>query len=153
VVYVDECGVNTFMTRLFGRAPRGERLNIFLPGRRFKRMNIVAAQHGKTKKIIAPYFYDWSMNSAFFLVWFTYFLLPALDPGTIIVMDNARFHPREKLFELAKIYNCRVVFQPKYSPDLNPIEKLWANLKNWLRLHATAFPRIQDAMKAYFQCD
>jgi transposase len=112
-----------------------------------------AGQHGQIGKIIVPYLYNWSMNSAFFLVWFTYFLFPELDQGTLIVMDNAKFHPREKLFKLAKLYNCRVIFQPKYSPDLNPIEKLWANLKDWLRLHSSDFVSIQDAIKARFQCD
>lgn len=141
------------MTRLFGRSPRGKRVNIFLPGRRYKRLNIVAAWHGKTKKIIAPYLYSWSTNSAWFLVWFTYFLLPKLNSGTLIVMDNARFHSREKLENIARLYQCRVVFQPKYSPDLNPIEKLWANLKNWLRLHASKFSSIQEAIRDRLKCN
>jgi transposase len=52
---------------------------------------------------------------------------------------------------IAKFYGCVVAWLPKYSPDLNPIEKCWANLQNWLRFHSSAFATIQDAMIAYFK--
>ena len=151
MVYVDECGVNTFMTRTHGRAPRGERLNVPQPGRRFKRLNIVAGWSSRSKQIIAPYLFSWNMKSAWFLVWFEFFLLPLLDPGTLIVLDNATFHNKTMIENIAKLYNCVVVFQPKYSPDLNPIEKYWANLKNWLRLKSSLFSSIQSAVIARFQ--
>lgn len=151
MIYVDECGVDEFMTRSCGRAPRGERLNVPRPGRKFKRLNVVAAWNGKQKKIIAPYIYSWNTTSAWFLVWFEFMLLPLLRPGTLIVMDNASFHKKAAIQSLAKLYKCVAVWLPKYSPDLNPIEKCWANLKNWLHLHSKTFPSIQTAIKDHFQ--
>ena len=147
MVYVDECGVEEFMSRTHGRAPRGVRLNVPRPGRKFKRTNVIAGWSNKTKQVLAPYIYSWSTTSAWFLVWFEYMLLPLLLPGTLIFLDNASFHNKAKIKDLAKLFNCTVVFLPKYSPDLNIIEKYWANLKNWLRLHSKLFETIQIALR------
>lgn len=136
------------MTRTHGRTPRGERLNVPQPGRRFNRVNIIAGWHDKTKQIIAPFIYSWSTNSAWFLVWFEFVLLPLLNPGTLIVLDNASFHKRKEIEKLANIYHFVPVFLPKYSPDLNPIEKCWANLKNWLRHHSKKYSTIQLAIRS-----
>jgi len=92
MVYVDECGVEEFMTRSHGRTPCGERLNVPKPGRRFKRTNVIAGWSNKTKQILAPYIYSWNTTSAWFMVWFEYMLLPLLLPGTLILLDNASFH-------------------------------------------------------------
>lgn len=150
MVYVDETGVDLFMTRSHGRAPRGERLNVPQPGRKFKRVNIVAGWSNKKQAFVAPYVYSWNTNSAWFLVWFEYMLLPLLAPGTLIVLDNASFHRRKAIEYLAKLYGCVAIFQPKYSPDLNPIEKCWANLKRWLRFHSKTFSTIQLAIQSRF---
>ena len=136
------------MTRTHGRAPRGERLNTPQPGRKFKRVNVIAGWSRKTKEFIAPYIYPWHTKSAWFLVWFEFMLLPLLKQGTLIVLDNASFHSRKKIEYIANLYHCVAVFQPKYSPDLNPIEKCWANLKNWLRLHSKKFSTIQFALQS-----
>jgi transposase len=147
IVYVDECGIEEFMSRTHGRAPSGERLNVPKPGRKFKRLNVVAGYSSKTKQVIAPCTYSWNTVTAWFLVWFEYFLLPLLSAGTIIVLDNASFHNKKRIIQLARMYNCIVVFLPKYSPDLNMAEKLWANLKNWLRLNSKQFENLQLAVK------
>jgi len=139
------------MTRQNGRALRGDRVVVEQPGRRYKRVNVVAGWRSRDKKILAPIIYSWNTNAAWFLVWFEFYLCPLLKPGTIIVLDNAKFHKRKEVMKIAGFYSCVVAWLPKYSPDLNPIEKCWANLKNWLRLHSKAFARIQDAMAAYFK--
>jgi transposase len=148
VVFIDECGVNTFMTRTHGRAPRGERLNTPQPGRKYKRVNVIAGWNDKMKQYIAPYIFPWNTNSAWFLVWFEFMLLPLLKPDTLIVLDNASFHRRKEIEKMAKLYHFVPVFLPKYSPDFNLIEKCWANLKNWLRLHSKKFSTIQLAIQS-----
>lgn len=147
VVYIDECGVDSFMTRTHGRTPRGERYNAPQPGRKFKRVNVIAGWNDKTKQAIAPYIYTWNTNAAWFLVWFEFMLIPLLKQGTIIVLDNATSHRRKAIEAMAKLYHFTPVFLPKYSPDLNPIEKYWANLKNWLKLHSFKFVSIQSAIQ------
>lgn len=138
------------MTRSSGRAPRGERLNTPQPGRKFKRVNVIAAWNDKTKQIIAPYIYPWNTNSIWFLVWFEFILLPLINPGTLVVLDNASFHRKHEIEKLAKLFHFVPVFLPKYSPDLNPIEKCWANLKKWLSFHSKIFRTIQLAIRRYF---
>ena len=139
------------MTRQNGRALRGDRVVVRQPGRRYKRINIIAGWRSSDKKFLAPTTYSWNTNAAWFLIWFEFFLCPLLNKGTIIVLDNARFHKRKEIMEIARFYGSVVAWLPKYSPDLNSIEKCWANLKNWLRLYSKDFARIQDALLDYFQ--
>jgi transposase len=139
------------MTRRYGRAPRGERVVVDQPGRKFKRVNVIAGWRSCDKKLLAPTLYSWNTTAAWFLTWLEFFLCPLLKPGTIIVLDNARFHKRKEIMEIARFYHCTVAWLPKYSPDLSPIEKSWANLKNWLRLHSKSFARIQEAILAHFK--
>jgi len=68
-------------------------------------------------------------------------------------MDNASFHKKADLHRIAASYGCRVIFLPPYSPDKNPIEKKWAFLKNWLRIHAKEYETIQEADSAYFESE
>lgn len=136
------------MARTHGRTPRGERFNTPHPGRKFKRVNVIAGWNDTTKQVIAPYVYPWNTNTAWFLVWFEFMLLPLLKPGTLIVLDNATFHRRKTIEAMSKLYHFIPVFLPKYSPDLNPIEKYWANLKIWLRLHSKKFTSIQSAIRS-----
>jgi transposase len=91
------------------------------------------------------------MKSHRFETWFSLFFLPLLIAGTVIVMDNAKFHRKTVLQALAKEQGCRIVFLPAYSPDLNPIEKLWANLKKFLQQHSHKFNSIYDAIQNYFE--
>lgn len=139
------------MTRQKGRAPQGERVAVPQPGRRFKRVNVIAGWSSNDKKILAPITYCWNTSATWFLVWLEFFLCPLLMPGTIIVMDNARFHRKKDVEQIAKYYHCKVAWLPRYSPDLNPIEKCWANLKNWLRLRSKLFTTIQLAIFSYFK--
>ena len=79
--------------------------------------------------------------------------LKELPGGFTIVMDNASFHRKKVLHELAKQANSEIVFLPAYSPDLNPIEKTWANLKSFLRNYAFHHDRLQDAIASFFQVE
>ena len=68
-------------------------------------------------------------NTAVFNEWLEHMLLPQLQVGSVIVMDNAAFHKSQRTLELIAQAGCEVLFLPPYSPDLNPIEHVWANLK------------------------
>ena len=87
------------------------------------------------EKIISPLVYEKTMTSDFFEIWFEKILLNEVEPNKAIVMDNASFHRKNKLYELCKIANknLKLIFLPPYSPELNPIEKYWSKLKKNLK--------------------
>ena len=147
IVYVDESGATEYYHREYGLAPRGEKVYGEVSGKRYKRTNIVSAQCGD--ELIAPYVYDWGTKAVWFEVWFEWHLCPLLSPGKVIVMDNALFHRKPTLEKIARFYSLRILWLPPYSPDLNRIEKVWANLKKWLKSKATSFRTIQDAVRFY----
>jgi transposase len=68
-------------------------------------------------------------------------------------MDNARFHRKAELERIANVYGFKIIWLPPCSPDKNPIEKLWANLKNWLRIFAHLYSTIQEAAIDYFKTE
>jgi transposase len=71
--------------------------------------------------------------------------------SSVIIMDNASFHKRTALETIAQAYGHKILWLPKYSPDKNPIEHIWANMKKWLRSFAQNYITIQKAIFAYFQ--
>jgi transposase len=88
-----------------------------------------------------------------FETWFEEVLLAQLPKGQTIIMDNASFHRKKALRELARQAKSEIVFLPAYSPDLNPIEKTWANPKSFLRNYAFRFDKIQNAISYYFKVE
>ena len=118
-------------------------------GRKYKRCGIVAAK--MADKILAPFQYSGTMDSRLFEFWFVNQLLPSLDKGTVIVMDNASFHSKKRLFSAAQNAGCRLVFLPPYSPELNPIENFWAWLKQFLRKTLPSYSSFDDALYTAFQ--
>ena len=144
VFYVDECGVDEYLYRQYGYAPKGEKIPFKISGKRFKRTNIVAAKCGK--KIVAPMIYDGTTDSILFETWFEKCLLKEIPAGSTVVMDNATFHRKGRLQEIADKHGVFLLFLPPYSPDLNPIEKFWAWLKNHLRDILHNFENLYDAL-------
>ena len=102
-------------------------------------------------KILAPFQYSGTMDSRLFEFWFSNQLLPSLEKGTVIVMDNASFHSKKRLLAAAQNAGCRLLFLPPYSPELNPIEKFWAWLKRFLRKILPSHPSFDDALFTAFQ--
>lgn len=137
IAYVDECGIDTYLYREYGYAARGQKVVGRISGHRYKRCGIVAAQ--MNGKILAPLQYDGTMDSSLFEFWFSNQLLPTLDNGCVIVMDNASFHRKSRLVSIAQEAGLILIFLPPYSPEFNPIEHFWAWLKRHLRsiLHAS----------------
>ena len=146
IAYVDESGVNSYLYREYGYAPRGEKVFGEIAGRKFQRTNLIAAK--LSDKILAPMYYNENTDSAIFELWFEHHFLPTLPKDTVIVMDNATFHRKAPLTELAKDYPVRLLFLPPYSPERNPIEKVWANMKRWLKQHMRDFSSLDDAIEA-----
>ena len=120
-----------------------------ISGRKYKRCGIVAAKI--EDKILAPFQYSGTMNSTLFEFWFTQQLLPSLEKGSVIVMDNASFHSKKRLMSAAQNAGCKLLFLPPYSPELNPIEKFWAWLKRFLRKILPSVASFDDALFAAFQ--
>ena len=134
-------------------APEGEKVHDKILGRKFERRSIVAGKIGK--EIIAPLEYRGTMHGELFEKWFEDNLLPVISEDTVIIMDNASFHRKKKLYEIAKRHNRRLIFLPPYSPELNPIEHFW----NWLKKkiadilkHVTTFgDAIYESLKLWNQ--
>ena len=149
IVFVDETGIDKYLYRPYGRAPKGQRVLGKVSGKKFKRVSIVAGLCGK--RIVSPLQYSNSMDSRLFKFWVEKQLLPQLKEGSVIVMDNASFHCKKTLPKIAQKAGCRIVFLPPYSPDLNPIEKFWAWLKSRLRIVLPNFTSLNDALTDCFQ--
>lgn len=141
--------MDQFLYREYGWSERGKPLLGKVSGRKFKRVGIVAAQMGKS--VIEPLQYDGTMDSTLFEAWFETRLLPSLTESSVIVMDNASFHRKNKLYPLVQKVGIRLIFLPPYSPELNPIEQFWAWLKRYLRKTLPFHSSFDNAIHSAFQ--
>lgn len=118
---------------------------------RYARESFIAAQ--KEEQILAPFCYRGTCDSTLFNIWVKDFLLPELKPGQVVIMDNAAFHKSQKTQQLIEAAGCRIFFLPPYSPDLNPIEHVWANLKKKIQeiLERIKGIKLADAIDAAFR--
>ena len=151
LVYVDETGFDEFYYRTHAYSKKGNAAVGKVRGRTMPRTNLVAGLC--SGKIVAPLFYKQSTKYQLFEEWFENSLLTNIPRKSIIILDNAAFHRKTILRELARKNKCHAIFLPPYSPDLNPIEKRWANLKKWLRQSIYKFPSFLDAVAFYFKTD
>ena len=111
---------------------------------RYARENFVAGLLGN--KVIAPFCYTGTCNTNLFNYWLEHYLCPSLNNGYYIVMDNAAFHKSEQTKNIIERAGCRLVFLPPYSPDLNPIEKFWANFKRIIKRIVKRFSSLAEAI-------
>jgi transposase len=148
-VYVDESGLEETLCREHGRSPKGERLAGEVSGKRTCRTSIIAGLC--KKKPVAPFYFEGYCNTEVILTWMKQILIPELEPGQTIIWDNARFHQSPKIKALLESVDCKLLFLPPYSPDLNPIEKWWAKLKAWIRRIRTAKMSLKQAITKVFK--
>ena len=148
--YADESGFDEFYYREYGYAPRGEKVYGEISGKKFARTSVVAAKHGD--EIIAPFAFDGAMKADLFEGWIEHVFLPCLSNPhkSVLIMDNATFHNKNRLEDIADEYGFRLMFLPPYSPDLNPIENVWANIKNRLRFYLRLFDSFAGALSYAF---
>ncbi|MDR0680154.1 MAG: transposase [Puniceicoccales bacterium] len=119
-----------------------------MAGKKFQRTNIGAGYaDGKT---IAECVYDYTTDGEVFNAWVKQSLVAALKLGQVVLMDNAAFHKHPRTREAIEAAGCSLIFLPPYSPDLNPIEKFWANLKRKLSHILHLFPSLSDAVQYAF---
>jgi transposase len=131
LIYLDESGVTTSMTRLYGRCLGGRRIREATPGGHWKILTILSAM--STRGLIATMTIEEATDSEIFLAYVEQVLCPALRPGDVVVMDNLSSHKTDGVREWIEKVGAELLYLPPYSPDLNPIEKAWAKLKQMLR--------------------
>lgn len=119
------------MAPLRGWAPRGQRLPGKAPHGRWTTMTFLAAL--RHDRLTAPWLIDGPIDGQSFLQYVEQVLAPTLQPGDIVVMDNLGSHKGEAVRHAVRAVGAKLFFLPKYSPDLNPIERFFAKLKHWLR--------------------
>jgi transposase len=141
LVFIDETGAKTNLVRLYGRAPRGQRLVAPVPHGHWMTATFVAAL--RHNEITAPCVFDGPMDGASFLTYVEHFLAPTLRTGDIVVMDNLASHKVAGIKEAIERAGATLRYLPAYSPDLNPIEQAFAKLKAALRKAAA---RTFDAL-------
>ena len=131
LVFIDETWAKTNMTRRHGRCARGARLVAKVPHRRWRTLTFLAAL--RHDRIEAPCVIDGPINGISFLAYVEQSLLPTLSTGDIVIMDNLGSHKRQAIRQLIRAAGAKLFFLPPYSPDLNPIEQVFAKLKALLR--------------------
>ena len=135
------------MTRLYGRAPIGQRCNDDTPHGHWQTTTLLSAIRLGGVIESATVIYDGSMSSSTFHAYTQHHLAPSLQPGDVVVMDNLSSHKSTAVIEAIESVDASVWYLPPYSPDLNPIEKLWSKVKSWLRrVAARTFEAIGQAL-------
>ena len=152
------------MTRLRGRAPRGVRVHASTPHGHWQTTTMISSIRldGSTACMTV----NGATDTEVFRTYVRWVLRPTLRPGDIVIMDNLSAHKSERTLELIEQAGARVLFLPPYSPDLNPIEKMWSKVKQYLRSaeartehnllrtigSALATVTAQDAMNWFASC-
>jgi len=131
LVFLDETGTNTRMTRTHGRSLKGHRLAGQAPFRYGGNQTLIAglSQDG----LVAPWVLSGAMDRDAFDTYVEQVLAPELEPGTVLILDNLAVHKSEKAAQILRDHGCWLLHLPPYSPDLNPIEMFFAKLKAYLR--------------------
>jgi len=140
-VFLDETAATTAMTRLYGWGQRGERLVDAAPWGHWKTSTFIAGL--RSDGVIAPCVLDGAMTGELFRAYVEQVLAPALTPGDVVVMDNLPVHKVAGVETAIRTAGASLLYLPSYSPDLNPIEQLFAKLKALLRKAAA---RTKDAL-------
>jgi len=148
LVFIDETSANTKMVRLYGRCARGERLVDLEPHGHWKTITFVAAlrQNGMT----APCTIDGAMNGRRFLTYVERCLAPTLQRDDIVMLDNLPAHKAAGVREAIEARGATLRFLPKYSPDLNPIEMSFSQMKAGLRnAGERTIPRLRRRIRSF----
>lgn len=152
LVFIDETSLNTKMTRLRGRSPRGRRLKASAPYGKWGTQTLIAGL--RHEQLTAPWVIHGAMNRAAFNVYVETQLAPTLAPGDVVILDNLSVHKSARAEAAIRARGAWMLFLPQYSPDLNPIEMAFSKLKAHLRKAAarsfdTLFAALHDICGLY----
>lgn len=131
LIFLDESGVKTNMTRLYGRALQGERCHDATPNGHWEAVTVLSSIRldGETECIV----FEGAVDRKMFDEYVKTVLAPSLRPGDIVIMDNLSAHKSQNAYDYIRKSQGECLFLPAYSPDLNPIEKMWSKVKQLLR--------------------
>ena len=152
LVFIDETWAKTNMTRLCGWAPRGRKLLAKAPQGRWRTLTFLAAL--RHDRIDAPCVIDGPINGESFLSYVEQILVKVLKPGDVVIIDNLGSHKGKAVRRAIRAAGAKLLFLPPYSPDLNPIERVFAKLKTLLRKAAertieATWKRIAALLQAF----
>lgn len=142
LLFLDESGVTTEMTRRYGRAPGGQRVREANPAGHWKTLTLLGAM--SVEGLVATMTVEAPTDREVFLAYLEQVLCPRLQPGDVVVMDNLSSHKVAGVRELIEAAGADLLYLPPYSPDFNPIEQCWSKLKQALR---SAKARSVDALQ------
>jgi transposase len=131
LVFIDETWAKTNMTPIRGWSPRGSKLVAHAPFGKWRTLTFLAAL--RHDRIDAPCVLDGPINGESFTAYVTQFLVPTLSPGDVVIMDNLGSHKGAAVRKAIREAGAKLLFLPPYSPDLNPIEQVFAKLKLLMR--------------------
>lgn len=150
LVFVDESGAHTKMTRLRGRALGGRRLLARIPHGHYQTSTLISGL--RLEGHCAPWLFGGSMNGEMFLAWVRQGLAPTLRAGDVVILDNLSTHKIRGVREAIEAAGARLLYLPPYSPDFNPIEPMWSKVKQILRSHdPRSEQELLSAAKTAFQ--
>jgi transposase len=131
LIFLDESGINTGMTRLYGRSSSEERDIDYIPDIRFERTSVLSSIRANGDMV--PLVYEGALNGELFKEYISQCLVPTLYEGDIVIMDNLTSHKVKGVIDPIIAAGASVIYLPPYSPDLNPIEMMWSKMKAHLR--------------------
>ncbi len=147
-VFIDESGFEERQYCRYAWSERGKKVYGECQGKRGKRENLVAGRRKGEKGLIAPMIFRGKLDAAGFEAWLRQFLLPSLTRISALIMDNAPIHRKRKIQELVEESGHKVLFLPRYSPDLNDIEHDFSALKR-ARMYAKAGTSLDAIIRDY----
>lgn len=149
IAYLDETGFDAEGFNPYCYAPRGQVVWGERSGHRRPRTNLIAARY--QGQIVAPMLIEGSVNADVFEGWLEQYLLPILEPSSLLILDNAAFHRQGAIRRLAESAGHQVLFLPPYSPDYNKIEHDFAAIKK-LRAFSPASTSLDEVICRYSPC-
>lgn len=146
LVFIDEMGVLLGLSRTHARSPRGTRVYDYQPFYRGAKVTVIGAI--SRQRVLAVMTLNGSMDGQAFQVFIENCLRPQLWPGAVVVMDNLPAHKRKEIEPLIQSKGASILYQSPYSPDFNPIEHWWSQLKAFLRSFSPTTAKMVDILIA-----
>lgn len=132
LVFIDETWIKTDMAPIRGWGPKGARVKGYAPDGRWRTYTFLAAL--RVEGLTAPCVIDGPINGALFRLYVQQMLVATLRPGDIVILDNLGSHRGHAVRDAIRSVRATLAFLPSYSPDLNPIEQVFAKIKHWMRM-------------------